>query len=545
MDETRHLCGLYVRVSTPRQASVEEGSLDTQISQLQAYVDFENRARKGEWLVEEVYREEGRSGKDLNRPQFERMMVDVDAGRIDTVLIWKIDRLTRSLTDFFKVWEHFELRGVNLVSLNEKFDTHTAFGRAALKLLLIFAELEREQTSERTSATLAYRATQGMWNGGRVIGYDPDPESKGELRINSEGAELVRLAFDKCVELGSAGATTRFLNEHGYRMPSYESRRGKKQGGGLFTKQATVRLLTSPVYVGRLKWKGETFKGQQEPIIAVDLFERVQELLNVNRRHPKSRRKAHRHVFILQGLVRCGKCGSVMTPAWGTNGSGNPYHYYQCTRKQHVGKQACESKSVPAAALERMVVEHLKELSSDEGAVTEIANAGNARQSEMLRKLGRDKKQVTRQNQTVMEKLDALVGAVETGGAEAFKRISERMKELEIERRSMQEQLQQIDFEVARVEEETLSADAMVQTFKQFGQAIESTTPEELKMLVPTVVDVVEWHEDPSNPGSGHIRIGYFEQTRLGLRKDTSADRGGVICSVKGTDWLRRQGSNL
>lgn len=214
-EETTRSCGLYVRVSTLQQASVEDGSLDAQTSHLHRYVDFENRSGKTPWRVEDVYREEGRSGKDLKRPEFERMMHDVYAGRINTVVIWKIDRLTRSLADFCKVWDIFEERGVELVSLNEKFDTATAIGRAMLKIILVFAELEREQTSERTAMAMDYRATQGLWNGGRVIGYEPDSESKGGLRVVPECAEVVRLAFEICRERRSAGATTRELNTRG------------------------------------------------------------------------------------------------------------------------------------------------------------------------------------------------------------------------------------------------------------------------------------------------------------------------------------------
>lgn len=182
-------CGLYGRVSTQRQAMVEDGGLDTQFSCMEKSIEFENEKAKAideTWEIVDRYREEGRSGKDLERPEFKRMMADVQSGRINTVIVYKIDRITRSLRDFYTLWETFEKLGVQFVSLYEKFDTTTAVGRAMLKLILVFAELEREQTAERTAATMQYRAEQGLWNGGVRLGYDLDPDNKGVLKVNPQ-----------------------------------------------------------------------------------------------------------------------------------------------------------------------------------------------------------------------------------------------------------------------------------------------------------------------------------------------------------------------
>ena len=540
-----HRCALYVRVSTARQASVQEGSLDAQLKQLQAYIAFENGASDAEWAVADVYREEGKSGKDLRRPEFTRMMGDIQAGRIGTVVVWKIDRLTRSLSDFSKVWQTFEDRGVQLISLNEKLDTESALGRAMLKIILVFAELEREQTGERTSATMAHRATQGMWNGGRVVGYDPDPESKGGLAVNREFAEVVRLAFNACIERGSAGAAMRLLNERGYRTPTYTSRRGKQHGGAKFTKQAVIRMLGNPVYTGHIKWGEGIFAGLHEPIISKDAFRRVQEILEQNRRHPGNRRRPKRHRFILKGLVRCGKCGAMMSPAWGTNGSGKPYHYYQCTRRQHQGRQGCDSRSVPAEALERLVTDRLQELATDECEVTRMVDEANAKQTETLGRLRQHTRQLERRLQTVIGKLDSLVAAVEGGGAEAFRRIAERMEDLERERTQLEDELVSLEFETSRIEEESLSAEAMARTFTTFGEVVGTATPKQLGELIPLVVEVIEWNEDPENPGSGHYKIAYFEQPHLDLYRETPTEHSGECCSVGGNDWLPGEDSNL
>jgi site-specific DNA recombinase len=198
---SERFCGLYGRVSTARQAEVIDGGLDTQFDLMARRVEWENDSdNENTWVVVDRYREEGFSGKNLERPEFRRIVEDIKAGRVNTVVVQKIDRITRSLRDFFDLWEFFERHGVQFISLHEKFDTTTAVGRAMLKLILVFAELEREQTSERTAATLAYRARQGLRNGGRIYGYDLDPDNKGVLKIVPEQAEhVLHDFFEKCV----------------------------------------------------------------------------------------------------------------------------------------------------------------------------------------------------------------------------------------------------------------------------------------------------------------------------------------------------------
>ena len=235
----------------------------------------------------------------------------------------------------------------------------------------------------------------------------------------------------------------------------------------------------------------------------------------------------------------------MMTPAWGTNGSGMPYHYYWCSKRQHVGKEACDGKYVPAEPLEKLVVQRLKELSTDENEIKNIVDQANSRQSEMLRKLAHDRDQLTRQHRAVKENLDGLVKVVEEGGTKAFKSIAERMGQLEAEKLDLERQIETVKFEACRVKEETLSAATMAQTFATFASVVDAASPEHLKTVIPQIVEVIEWNEDPASPGSGHYRIAYFEQPRLGIHKAASVEACGNSCSAPSTDWLRRQGSNL
>ena len=538
-------CALYIRVSTQRQASVEDGSLKAQEARLKAYVDYENINKGGKWEIVDIYREEGRSAKDLKRPEFQRLMADIEKGKINTIIIWKIDRLTRSLKDFSTLWEIFKEKGVQIISLNEKFDTSTAIGRAMINIILVFAQLEREQTGERTSATMQYRAEQGLWNGGRVIGYDLDPQNKGVLKINRQQIAIVKKAFDLCIEKGSAGQVQKALNELGYRMPVYKSRRGKEHGNTLFTKQAVIRMLTNPVYIGKISWGGKLYQGRHQAAIDEKKFFKVQEILRQNRKKKTNNKLPRKHVYLLQGILRCGKCGSMMSPKSGINGSGKPYHYYQCTRNSHIGNVACKAKYVPAKPIEDFVVDRIKELTTNQEEIEKMVKNANKHSSAKLKKLIQDKQNLQKALRQVKEKLNTMVDTIETNGVKAFKTLQERMVTLEKQRQDLEKKLEAIDFEVTKIEQEKVSAEIMQHHFKSFRDIIKKANPQRLKELLFQIVEFVEWHQNPDDASSGHCKISYFEQPRLTFPKNKESEQGVNQLFAQSINWLPGQGSNL
>ncbi|MBN2367603.1 recombinase family protein [Candidatus Woesearchaeota archaeon] len=506
-------CAIYTRVSSYRQADIEDGSLDAQEAKIKAYIEYENKHNSKKWELVDIYREEGRSGKNLKRPEFKRLMQDIDDKKINAVLIWKIDRLTRSIKDFSSVWENLQSKNIQLISLNEKFDTSTAIGRAMLSIILVFAQLEREQTGERTVATLQYRAEQGLRNGGRVIGYDIDPENKGVFKINKKDAEMVKKAFKLCIETGSAGQTQRILQEKGYKMPVYESRRGKNHGGTAFNKQAIIRMLTNPAYIGKISWSGSLYDGKHKAIIDKRTFMKVQKLLDKNRVTRSNDKLPKLHVYLLKGILKCGKCGSMMVPKSGLNGSGKPYHYYQCTRNIHVGKSGCEARYVPAKSIEDLVVERVKELSMDKKEIDQIIRKANKNMDAKLKEHQSEKKRLFCQMQEIDKKLEKMVDSVENGGVAAFKAIKNRMLNLEKEKESIETRLSDMSFETDKLKEQCLSAEAMYDSFSSFKDVLKKANKQELKELIYRIVEVVEWHE--RDKASGHCRISYFEQPKL------------------------------
>ena len=537
-------CALYLRVSTLRQADVLDGSLDAQEARLRSYVEFENNSKESAWIISGVYREEGRSGKDLKRPEFQQMMKDIKKGKINTVIISKIDRLTRSLKDFSALWDNFQKRGVEVISLNEKFDTTTAIGRAMLSIVLIFAQLEREQTGERTASTMQYRAEQGLWNGGRIVGYDLDPDNKGTLKVNPEQAKIVKKAFDLCLETGSAGQAQKNLNALGYRMPVYESRRGKTHGGTLFNKQSIINMLQNPVYLGKITWNGKVYDGNHKAIIDKKLFSHVQEILSENRKTRSNQKLPREHVYLLQGILRCGNCGSIMTPKSGI-GRSTRYYYYQCTKNSHTGKEGCDVKYVPAEPIENFVVERIKELTTDETEIQKMIEKANKKGDKRNRTLMDHKENLEGHLQSIHKKLETIVDSIETGSLKAFDSINKRMKSLEAERDVTDEKLKAIDFEIAEIEKNRLSSEIMSQSYKSFRDIINKAKPAKLKELLYRIVEVVEWHQNKEDNSAGHCKISYFEQPnlKLPLKKQKLSEPNGNRFAESDV-WLPSADSN-
>ena len=190
--KVRKACSLYLRVSTDQQADVKEGSLKSQKVRLEALVKSKSTARE-KWKVTRIYTEEGYSAKDLNRPQIQMLIEDIRQGKVNVVLCTRVDRITRSLLDFYSLFQIFQCHNVDFICLDDYFDTSTPIGRMALKMILVFAELEREQVSDRTKKCMRTRALSGLWNGGHVLGYDIDYNRPGFLEVNESEKKLVNL----------------------------------------------------------------------------------------------------------------------------------------------------------------------------------------------------------------------------------------------------------------------------------------------------------------------------------------------------------------
>jgi len=265
-------CAIYTRKSTDQGLEQDFNSLDAQCDASQAYI--RSQAHAGWTLLRAKYDDGGFSGGDTGRPALQRLLADVQADKIDVIVVYKVDRLTRSLADFAKLVELFDKHNVSFVSVTQQFNTTTSMGRLTLNVLLSFAQFEREVTSERIRDKISASKRKGLWVGGMApLGYDTKDR---RITVNEAEADRVRTIFRRYVELGSLNLLMSDLRKRGIITKLRTLRSGEKVGGIPFTRGPLAHLLRNRFYFGEVTFKSEVLKGEQTPIVDNDLFEAVQ-----------------------------------------------------------------------------------------------------------------------------------------------------------------------------------------------------------------------------------------------------------------------------
>jgi site-specific DNA recombinase len=349
-------CAIYTRKSSEEGLEQEFNSLHAQRAAGEAYIA--SQSAEGWLLVPNQYDDGGISGATLERPALRRLLADVEAGRIDCVVVYKVDRLGRSLTDFAKLVDLFERHGVSFVSVTQHFCTTTSMGRLTLNILLSFAQFEREVIGERIRDKFAASRVKGMWMGGiPPLGYDVRDR---KLMVNQAEAELVRLIFRRFLDLGSALLLIRELNAQGYRTKSWTTQSGTFREGRPFDKGILYKILRNRVYIGAAVHKGRSYPGEHEPIVDRAILERVHEVLATNAKRRGNEARA-RTPAPLRGLMRCTHCSSAMTPTH-TRRRGRLYRYYICLGASRRGHDTCPVRSIAASEVERLVLAQARRL---------------------------------------------------------------------------------------------------------------------------------------------------------------------------------------
>jgi site-specific DNA recombinase len=517
------LCGLYARISDPKDSYVKDNSVDTQIDKLKGYVDYESKNKpETTWKVVDTYRDEGKSGKNTDRPALQKLLSDIKAGRINTIICTRLDRITRSLLDFYKLYEIFTKYNVHFISLLEKFDTTSEMGRAMLKMTLVWAELERGLASERTKAKMVWRASQGLWNGGHVLGYDLVDK---KLVINKHESKLVNLTFSKYLEFGSILKVVEYLNDHGYRTKEYISRRNNiKRGGSLFYYQYVSHILSNKLYLGQIEQQGKVYPGKHKPVIDNKLWHEVNAKIKLQTPKRTSSKRQTKHVFLLQGLLKCGWCGDYMSSKYSTGRKGLCY-YYQCTQNARRGKNVCSMKYVPASQIEKVVITKLKEMSIDKKRIQRIVEEANKDTSSTLKSLKKDRKNQEVKVVGVKDKIKNILYNISIHPRlKNIKSIAEELAELEQQKEQVNKDIQSIDFEVSQVQQQVLSARIMYESLTKFSQICDVAAPQELKDLLPTFVERITW-----TPTEIEIALFEHEVQKEQLPPTSNHSSGGAL----------------
>jgi DNA invertase Pin-like site-specific DNA recombinase len=274
-------CAVYTRKSSEEGLAQEFNSLDAQRESGEAYILSQPHA--GWTLLVDRYDDGGYTGANLERPRLRRLLADIEASKVDCVVIYKVDRLSRSLLDFARLMGTFEERGINLVSVTQQFNTTASLGRLTLNILLSFAQFERELIAERTRDKMSVARRKGKWVGGTpVLGYDIAPGG-GRLIINKEESAHVRAIFALYVEHGHANPVLDVIQEQKWNTKSWIARNGRPHPGKPFTRADLMRLLTNIVYAGGVRSHGQTYPGEQPAIVEEKVWQRVQAMVQRGR----------------------------------------------------------------------------------------------------------------------------------------------------------------------------------------------------------------------------------------------------------------------
>jgi len=356
-------CAIYTRVSTEHGLDQEFNSLDAQYDAASAYI--RSQAHAGWTLIRSRYDDGGYSGGSTDRPDLQKLLDDIRARKIDVIVVYKVDRLTRSLADFAKLVELFDAHGVSFVSVTQQFNTTTSMGRLTLNVLLSFAQFEREVTSERIRDKIAASKRKGLWVGGNLpLGYEM---KEGKIAIVEEEAELVRSIFRRYLELGSVNELLRNLRDRNIRTKARRLSTGATRGGIPFGRGALYYLLSNHFYVGEVKYKNEMLPGEQPPIMDRALFEAVRQKSLAQWSHRTAARNKSDH--LLTGLL-FDDAGYPMIPTHATK-AGVRYRYYVSTPVLHGEAKTASAGSVsrvPAADIEGVIVKSLKrQFAADHG----------------------------------------------------------------------------------------------------------------------------------------------------------------------------------
>jgi site-specific DNA recombinase len=349
-------CVIYTRKSTEEGLEQEFNSLDAQREAGEAYIA--SQRCQGWAPISERFDDGGFTGASLERPALARLLSAVRAGRVDCVVVYKVDRLSRSLLDFVQIMSVFEEHRVSFVSVTQQFNTTTSMGRLTLNILLSFAQFERELIGERTRDKMWAAKKKGKWAGGfPPLGYDLAPEG-GRLLINRAEADRVRGIFQIAADHGSLATAREEIESRGWGTKSWTTRSGVVRAGQPFTYAGLERLLRNPVYIGAVNWHGELRAGEHQPIIDSGLWHKVNTILALQ--SAGSARRRERSNAPLRGLLYCQACQSSMAPTT-TQKHSRQYRYYICLKAQKQGWATCPSKSLPAQTVEAAVWQQLRE----------------------------------------------------------------------------------------------------------------------------------------------------------------------------------------
>ncbi|MEI8197239.1 MAG: recombinase family protein, partial [Phycisphaerae bacterium] len=433
------------------------------------------------WLcLPEHYDDGGFTGGNLQRPAMQRLLADIAAGRVDCVVVYKVDRLSRSLMDFARIMETFEKHGISFVSVTQQFNTTHSMGRLTLNILLSFAQFEREIISERTRDKIAATRRKGKWSGGMpVLGYNVAENTK--LMVNPDEALRVEAIFELYLQHRSLRPVVDELYRRRWRTKEWVTRKGRHRGGRVFTKNAVYQLLTNVTYRGMVRYKQELHPGEHRAIVKEDLWQRVQALLKHNNHGGGESRS--RHGALLKGLLYCSPCQCRMGHTYTARGA-KRYRYYTCLRAHQGGWDKCPSPSIPAGEIEAFVVAQIEHIGKDSKLITEALAQVREQSQHGLEQLTAEQSALERDLQRRHRELGLLVAKPEA---------TARLADLQDRIRDAEQRLTEVRLELDCLAQTTVEEASVASVMGEFGSLWEALTPAEQARLLNLLIQRIEY----------------------------------------------------
>ncbi len=470
----------------------EKESIENQRSRLEQYCQEQG-------ISPEFYVDDGFSAKDTNRPALTRLIADVKKGEVKAILVTKLDRITRSIKDLIELLELFEDHKVSFKSITQPIDTASAMGRGFVQIMGVFAQLEREITSERVSEDMRHRAKKGVWNGG-VITHGYSSVDK-KLIINEKEAKIIRTIFNKYIELESLRGVTHWLNSNNY----------KTRNGVTWATSSIRRILGNPTYIGKTWYNKRVSSktthriksrpkeewiiedGQHEAIVTNSVFEQAQQILEQQFREPK-RKGSH---YLLSGLIRCGHCKATIngyTQKIRRNDKLKSYSYYKCHNNTSKGTSVCPGNTIRRDILEEKVIESIMSLAKDKKFKIDAKKALEEFNKQILREkkpLAKEIESAERNNIQIEGKKKNLLARLEDNTIDKLT-YKTRIAELDKEFESNKSKIYHAEARLNDIGIESIDFNSVYETIKDFKRNWKYLDFEGRKDLLRAMVSKIE-----------------------------------------------------
>ena len=511
-------CAVYTRVSTDDQAQGEYSSLNAQKDICEHYISIH---REEDWISAAHFEDAGYSGSNMDRPGIKNLLEEVRAGNVDMIVVYKLDRISRSLREFYDFWETLQNHNVNFASATQQIDTATPHGMLFLNMLLSFAEFEREQTRERTIAKLTERAKHGKWNGGWVpLGYIYDKATQ-KLMPNPDEHELIEDLFNQAIRLKNPTAVAKYLNTLGRRTRKRTLVRKdgstRTVGEKRFVGDRVLATITNPLYKGMIVHNEQEYPAEHPGLVSKSLWQAANDALS----HDTGIRRMYtrdKHVHLLKGLIKCGHCGMSLTPkpAGKKDPQGNPYLYYTCTNVSKDGGAAtCRVRNIPVRPFEDLIIGYIGQIGENPEIIEATVRAANETKNKSIKPLKAKLDKLDKRHAELAEGMKQCIAAAKKKGtrnlADEFLQEGERMA---TEKREIELEREKLKIDILYKEKVVTDARIIADTLKQFVQVIRKLSDEEQKELIRLLVKEItvnhfdpEKDKDPAGVGAFKAKI--------------------------------------